>query len=104
MPRRSAIEAIYLLRRAMEQYPMDQMELYLIFIDLKKTYDRVHYLIHKLEKDIFDSYRRSHLMGYNFDVVVLSLLNKRLNCSFNPLTFTKLQFWLLRKKNYKTTP
>jgi len=27
----------------------------------------------------------------------------RLNCSFNPLTFTKLRFWP-PKKNYKTTP
>jgi len=32
------------------------------------------------------------------------LLFKWLNYSFNPLTFTKLQFWPLRKKNYKTAP
>ncbi|KAH1204730.1 Retrovirus-related Pol polyprotein from type-1 retrotransposable element R2 [Glycine max] len=41
MPGRSTMEAIYLLRRVMEQYRMDQQDLHLIFIDLKKTYDRV---------------------------------------------------------------
>jgi len=25
----------------------------------------------------------------------------RLNCSFNPITFTKLRFWSPKKKNYK---
>ena len=28
----------------------------------------------------------------------------RLNCSFNPLIFTKLRFWPPKKKNYKTAP
>jgi len=28
----------------------------------------------------------------------------RLNCSFSPLTFPKLRFWLPKKKNYKTAP
>ncbi|KAL5157229.1 Secretory carrier-associated membrane protein 3 [Glycine soja] len=41
MPGRSTMEAIYLLRRVMEQYRMDQQDLYLIFIDLEKAYDRV---------------------------------------------------------------
>lgn len=53
---RLTIEAIYLLRRVMEQYPMVQKESHLVFIDLEKTYDRVHYLIHKLEKDIYFDY------------------------------------------------
>jgi len=29
-------------------------------------------------------------------------LKLRFNCSFNPLTFTKLRFWPPKKKNYKT--
>ncbi|KAH1190658.1 Craniofacial development protein 2 [Glycine max] len=37
----STMEAIYLLRRVMEQYRMDQQDLHLIFIDLEKAYDRV---------------------------------------------------------------
>ena len=41
MPGRSTIEAIYLLRRVMEQYRMVQQDLHLIFIDLEKAYDRV---------------------------------------------------------------
>ncbi|RZB81212.1 LINE-1 retrotransposable element ORF2 protein isoform B [Glycine soja] len=41
MPGRSTMEAIYLLRRVMEQYRMDQQDLHLIFIDLEKAYDRV---------------------------------------------------------------
>ncbi|KAH1250174.1 LINE-1 retrotransposable element ORF2 protein [Glycine max] len=41
MPGRSTMEAIYLLRRVMEQYRMTQQDLHLIFIDLEKAYDRV---------------------------------------------------------------
>ncbi|KAL5133996.1 LINE-1 retrotransposable element ORF2 protein [Glycine soja] len=41
MPGRSTMEAIYLLRRVMEQYRMAQQDLHLIFIDLEKAYDRV---------------------------------------------------------------
>ncbi|KAL5192364.1 Germin-like protein subfamily 3 member 4 [Glycine soja] len=41
MPGRSTMEAIYLIRRVMEQYRMDQQDLHLIFIDLEKAYDRV---------------------------------------------------------------
>ncbi|RZB55499.1 Villin-4 isoform D [Glycine soja] len=41
MPGRSTMKAIYLLRRVMEQYRMDQQNLHLIFIDLEKAYDRV---------------------------------------------------------------
>ncbi|KAH1266713.1 LINE-1 retrotransposable element ORF2 protein [Glycine max] len=41
MPGRSTMEAIYLLRRVMEQYRMNQQDLHLIFIDLEKAYDRV---------------------------------------------------------------
>ncbi|KAL2947084.1 hypothetical protein AAZX31_20G050700 [Glycine max] len=41
MPGRSTMEAIYLLRRVMEQYRMDQQDLHLIFIDLEKAYDSV---------------------------------------------------------------
>ncbi|KAL5135334.1 putative RNA-directed DNA polymerase from transposon BS [Glycine soja] len=37
MPGRSTMEAIYLLRRVMEQYRMDQQDLHLIFIDLEKA-------------------------------------------------------------------
>ncbi|RZC05226.1 Protein RER1B isoform E [Glycine soja] len=37
----STMEAIYLLRRVMEQYRMAQQDLHLIFIDLEKAYDRV---------------------------------------------------------------
>ncbi|RZB91510.1 Carbon catabolite repressor protein 4-like 2 isoform B [Glycine soja] len=41
MPGKSTMEAIYLLRRVMEQYRMVQQDLHLIFIDLEKAYDRV---------------------------------------------------------------
>ncbi|KAH1238778.1 LINE-1 retrotransposable element ORF2 protein [Glycine max] len=37
MPGRSTMEAIYLLRRVMEQYHMDQQDMHLIFIDLEKA-------------------------------------------------------------------
>lgn len=35
----STMEAIYLLWRVMEQYQMDQQDMYLIFIDLEKACD-----------------------------------------------------------------
>lgn len=37
----STMESIYLLRRVMEQYLMDQQDLQLIFIDLENAYDIV---------------------------------------------------------------
>lgn len=42
MPGRSTIEATYLLRRVIEQYRMDQQDMYLIFIDYENALDRVH--------------------------------------------------------------
>jgi len=33
-----------------------------------------------------------------------SIKNYRLNCSFKPLTFTKLRFWLPKKKTTKRPP
>lgn len=39
--RRPTMEAIFPLRRVMQQYWMDQQDLHLIFIELEKAYDRV---------------------------------------------------------------
>ena len=41
MPSRSTIEAIYLLRRLMGLYRDRKVDLYMVFIDLKKAYNRV---------------------------------------------------------------
>jgi len=41
MPNTSTIEAIYLLRRVMGLYRDRKVDLHMVFIDLKKAYDRV---------------------------------------------------------------
>jgi len=33
-----------------------------------------------------------------------NVINDRLNCSFNPLTFIKLRFWPLKKKKLQNDP
>jgi len=41
MPSRSTIEAIYLLRKLMGMYRDRKVDLYMVFIDVEKAYDRV---------------------------------------------------------------
>jgi Reverse transcriptase (RNA-dependent DNA polymerase) len=40
MPGRSTMEAIFLIRQLMERY-REQKDLHMIFIDLKKVYDKI---------------------------------------------------------------
>jgi hypothetical protein len=41
MPRRSTMEAIFLLKQLMERYQKQKNDLHMIFIDLKKAYDKI---------------------------------------------------------------
>ena len=40
MPGRSAMEAIFLVQQLMERY-REQKDLYMVFIDLEKAYDKI---------------------------------------------------------------
>jgi hypothetical protein len=41
MPRRSTIEAIFLIRQVMERFREQKKDLHMVFIDLEKAYDRI---------------------------------------------------------------
>ena len=41
MPGRSTMEAIFLIRQVMERYKEKKKDLHMVFIDLKKAYDKI---------------------------------------------------------------
>jgi hypothetical protein len=41
MPRRSTLEAIFLIRQLMEKYREQKKNMHMIFLDLEKTYDKI---------------------------------------------------------------
>ena len=41
MPRRSTIEAIFLIRQVMERFKEQKKDLHMVFIDLEKAYDKI---------------------------------------------------------------
>ena len=61
MSSRSTIEAMYLLRKLMDMYRDRKVDLHMMFIDLKKAYDRVpHEVLWKCleEKGVLSLYIR----------------------------------------------
>ena len=67
------MKVIYLLRRLINRYPIDQRDLYMIFIDLEKAYDRVpmEVLWKVLEKKQFQvAYIR--VVKYTYDRITTS--------------------------------
>jgi len=67
----------------------------------------------KIMKNKLSIYREKNHDMINFDWLMKTkcvmnpfdwLIKSWLNCSFSPLTFSKLRFWPPKKKNYKTAP